>query len=434
MKTKRIFSIIAFVLLIVTLTSVLSGCYSFTYNGISSTSINEKGELIIKYTNGNEQNLGVVVGSDGKDGADGSSTNSGNTVIQGSGADVALAVSKATRSAVSVSAAFKNAFGQESYSSGSGVIYKYNEEVDGYFIITNYHVVYDASLGISQDINVFVYGNEYLDGKMSAKYVGGSLNYDIAVLFVENNDVLKSSSITTAEVYSSNKISIGDTAIAVGNARGEGISATTGVISVDSETLNMTGADEKTQVSFRVMRTDASVNKGNSGGGLFNDKGQLIGIVNAKIIVSGVEGIGYAIPSTVACNVADNIIDNCYGKLNTVVKRALLGITVSVSQSVSVYDPDTGKISIRETVYIVEATSTNLFGANIMANDVIKSIKLDRLEKLEVTRQFHVIDYLLQARVGDTGTLTVERTDENGQTKDVELRFTITEGCIVNYN
>ena len=110
-----------------------------------------------------------------------------------------------------------------------------------------------------------------------------------------------------------------------------------------------------------------------------------------------------------------------------------MGITVSVSESVSVYDPESGKISIKETVYVVEANSTNLFGKDIQANDVIKSIQLDGLEKLEVTRQFYVIDYLLQARVGNKGTLVVERMNDKGEMEEVSLRFTISSESIVNY-
>lgn len=420
---------------------------------IEDTFINEIGELIIVYSNGESKNLGVVVGKDGKDGENGKDGKDGEngkdgadgkdgkdgkdgldgTVSGSTGSNVGASVSKATRSAVSIIAKFVDIFDTESASAGSGVIYKYDEESDGYFIITNYHVVYDSSFGVSDDIRVYLYGNEYAEGAINAKYIGGSLNYDIAVLHIENNDIFKASCAVAVETAPSSTVSIGDTAIAVGNARGEGISATAGVVSVDSESIEMTGADGKTPVTFRVMRTDTPINRGNSGGGLFNDKGQLIGIVNAKIIVEGVEGIGYAIPSTLALNVADNIIDNCYGKSEKTVKRALLGISVSIIESSSVLDPSTGKIGIKEKVYVVQANSNNLFGTQIMANDVIKSIKLDRLEKITVTRQFHVIDYLLQARVNDTGVLTVERETSPGQWEEVELSFTITESCIANY-
>ena len=72
-------------------------------------------------------------------------------------------------------------------------------------------------------------------------------------------------------------------------------------------TVNINGKTE-----MRVIRVDTAVNPGNSGGGLFNSKGELIGIVNAKIISSDVENIGYAIPSSVAINVADNIINHTF--------------------------------------------------------------------------------------------------------------------------
>ena len=438
MKSNRKVLIVAlFVLMMISLTFVLSSCYSASYKGIKETYINSDGELVIVYTNGEKENLGVVAGKDGEDGKDGANGvdgedgkdgqgSQGNITITG-GQNISLATSKATRSAVSVVAYYNDRFSQYA-SSGSGVIYKYEKTTDGYFIITNYHVVYDADNGISNEIYVMLYGNEYSDGFITAEYIGGSLNYDIAVLYIKNDDIIKNSSAVCVDVANSNEVCIGDTAIAVGNARGEGISATTGVISVDSESLEMTGADENTPVTFRVMRTDASVNPGNSGGGLYNEKGELIGIVNAKIIVDGVEGIGYAIPSVVAINVADNIIDNCFKQSNTYVKRALLGITISVSESKSIYNTETGKISIVETVYVVEASSKSLLADSIKANDVIVSIQLEGHEKLVVTRQFHVIDYLLQARVGDTGTLVVLRDGE-----EISLDFTISSTCIANY-
>ena len=97
---------------------------------------------------------------------------------------------------------------------------------------------------------------------------------------------------------------VGSSAIAIGNAQGLGISSTSGVVSVDSEYITMTAADGKTAVAFRVMRVDTAINSGNSGGGMYDDNGNLIGIVNAKIVYDGVENIGYAIPSNGAVSVA----------------------------------------------------------------------------------------------------------------------------------
>ena len=112
-------------------------------------------------------------------------------------------------------------------------------------------------------------------------------------------------------VFDSEMINVGESAIAIGNPEGNGFSTSLGIVSVDSEYIEMTGADGVTNVEFRVMRIDTAVNGGNSGGGLFNSKGELIGIVNAKIQSTTVENIAYAIPSNLAAAVADNIIYHC---------------------------------------------------------------------------------------------------------------------------
>ncbi|MBQ8145611.1 MAG: trypsin-like peptidase domain-containing protein [Clostridia bacterium] len=450
---KRRNRIITFTLisaLILALALIFCSCSDEgTYNGIKSSYINGNGELVLNYTDGTSEVVGVVVGKDGKDGEngldgrdgkdgldgkdgengldgkDGRDGKDGEITVVGEAQSISLAASKAARSAVDVIC---------DEGAGSGVIYKYNEEDDGYFIITNYHVVYSSTAEISESIQILLYGNEYADSLIDASYVGGSMNYDIAILYVENNDLIKDSACVPVSVADSNTVSIGDTSIAIGNSEGYGLSVTSGIVSVDSENLELTAADNKTKIEYRVLRTDTAINHGNSGGGLFNDKGELIGIVNAKSVSTSVEGMGYAIPSTLACNIADNIIDNCYKTDQTCVKRALLGITVSCSKSVSIFDPDTGKISIVETIYVVDTTSTCLFGEGIKANDVIKAIVLDGKEELTVTRQFHVIDYLLQARVGDTGTLTVERiNEETNETEEVKLSFEITNDSIVDY-
>ena len=119
---------------------------------------------------------------------------------------------------------------------GSGVIYQMNRAEGEAFIITNYHVVYDASSntdnGISDDINVYLYGSEETGKAISATYVGGSLYYDIAVLHVSNSELLKASDSCEAEIRDSDNILVGDNAIAIGNAKGYGISASLGIVSV----------------------------------------------------------------------------------------------------------------------------------------------------------------------------------------------------------
>ena len=299
------------------------------------------------------------------------------------------------------------------------------------FIITNYHVVYNASSQtanhISDDITVYLYGSEFLEMGIPATYVGGSLFYDIAVLRVEDSDILKNSDACAVTVADSDKVVVGSTAIAIGNAKGYGISASTGIVSVDSEHLTMLGADDKTTVTFRVMRVDAAVNQGNSGGGLHNTSGDLIGIVNAKTIADGVEGIGYAIPSNIAVSVANNIIDYCYGTDTESVQRALLGITLGIADSKAVYDAETGMFTIEETVIVQAVNAGALADGLLKEGDVLVSAAINGNAK-EITRQFHMIDMSLDMRVGDIITMNVLRDGE-----EFAVNITLTEDCLTAY-
>ena len=189
----------------------------------------------------------------------------------------------------------------------------------------------------------------------------------------------------------------------------------------------MTAADGSTTVSFRVMRTDTAVNSGNSGGGLYDDEGNLIGIVNAKIVDDGVENIGYAIPSNIAVSIAENIIDYCYVTEEERVQRALLGITVSTSDSKAVYNSETGSFTIEETVSVYEVTEGSLADGILQAEDVLVSATLNG-EVTEITRQYHIIDMMLDVRVGDVVILNILR---GGEEKTVSI--TISEGCLTEY-
>jgi len=453
---RKICSFVCVICLLLSFSFTLSSCNSNDAVGIENAQINENGELVLTYSDGTEQNLGVVVGKDGADGTngvdgkdgvngqDGTDGADGSLNITANGSSIPAASSKGLRSAVSIVCNFQATVQQggwhpgsgstttKDYSSeGSGVIYKMDKAEGDAFIITNYHVVYDASSntenGISNDISVYLYGSEIEEKAIEATYVGGSLYYDIAVLRIEDSEILKESSACEVDVADSDKIVVGDGAIAIGNAQGLGISSTSGVVSVDSEHITMTAADGKTEVSFRVMRVDTAINSGNSGGGLYNDEGNLIGIVNAKIVYDGVENIGYAIPSNVAVSIAENIIDYCYGTDTERVQRALLGITVITSDSKSVYDSTTGLVSIEETVSVYEVSSGSIADGVLQAADILVSATVDG-NTTDITRQYHIIDMMLDVRVGDVVTLQILRA---GEEKTVNI--TITENCLTAY-
>ena len=304
---------------------------------------------------------------------------------------------------------------------GAGVIYKLDKENGDAYIITNYHVVYYHQSAqpnyISDKISVYLYGQEYSKYKIDATYVGGSMKYDIAVLKVENSDVIRQSAAMAASFADSNTVSVLETAIAIGNPEADGISATVGHVNVDSETIQITASDNLSKIAMRVMRLDAAVNSGNSGGGLYNVNGDLIGIVNAKMSSSSIDNIAYAIPSNIVKYVTDNIIYYCDGKDAESVYRYFMGITTGALDAYTVYDTETGKIHKMEKVIVSEIASDAAVKDVLAVGDVINSITIDGT-KYEVTRTFHVVDVMLNARADSTVTLNITR---NGTTADVTI-------------
>ena len=333
-----------------------------------------------------------------------------------------VAIHKALLSAVDIISTFNvrntvtNVI-EDGHSAGSGVIYSLDKENGNAIVLTNYHVVYNAGAyglnKIAKSIKLYLFGSELEAYAIPATYVGGSLTYDIAVLSIENSEVLKNSAATAVTIKDSNLISVGETAIVIGNSDGAGISATVGRISVDSEYITMKGADEVTTVTFRSIRIDAAVNPGNSGGGLYNAAGELIGIVNAKTVKEDVEGMAYAVPSTIAVNVAENIMWNATGG-RTGVSKGLMGVQVKANESKAVYDEQTQKVKIVETVTVDMVTEGALVDGVLQPGDVFVSIEHNGVISY-CTRMFIVVDYMLKVRPGDQITVTFIRNGETMQ-------------------
>lgn len=313
---------------------------------------------------------------------------------------------------------------------GSGVIIDLDKENGNATVITNYHVIYDGDAdtetGISDSIYLYLYGsiNAYStktnkdeggDG-MKAKFLGGSMDYDVAVLEIEGSDVLKESIAEEANIGDSKQVSIGEKVFAIGNPEGAGISVTEGALSVDSEYIYMESTDGGRNVRYRVMRTDAAINHGNSGGALFNARGELIGITNAKSTAEDVDNMGYALPIDQVMAVAENALANG-GK----VKRAYLGVELLVTDSVVTIDETRGLV-VEETVTVsADAKQGEAAGGKLYEGDVLTLARIGNGETVRITRLYQISDLLLQIRSGDTLTLTVVR---NGQDHTVQIWFT----------
>lgn len=299
---------------------------------------------------------------------------------------------------------------EESPSSGAGVFYKLDKEKGDAYIITNYHVVYDATEGLCKNISVYLFGMELQRYAVSATCIGGSVTYDIAVLKVEGSEIIKNSTAAQITMGNSDDVCVFDTVYAVGNPKAEGIAANKGIVSVVSEYLSLTGADN-TEVELRVMRIDAAVNSGNSGGGLYNEDGELIGIVCAKRVGSDVDDMGYAIPSNLVKALVNNILDNCDGVTNLQIMRPLLGIEITAKTMGVVIDPETGDIKKASVVEISNVFDTCPLKGKLQIGDVITSVSVNGVS-ITPTQIYHVTDHMMNGRVGDKVITTVQRGEE----------------------
>ncbi len=417
---KKILVGISLILAIVISAGALSSCVGFDLYDGDYVTRDELDDLL------DDRMLGEITVEGGD--------NYNVTIDGGGGEDLSLA-SVALLSSVSVHCLFTSGSGYNttmSASHGSGVIYQLDKTAGDAIIITNYHVVYNSSSGISKNITVNLYGQEHSDYDISATYVGGSMYYDIAVLRVDGSEIIARSNAVAAKVANSDEVCVLDTAIAIGNAAGEGISATAGHVNVDSEDIIISfnvGSYSK-QVQLRVMRIDTAVNSGNSGGGLFNERGELIGIVNAKMIDSAddnIDNIGYAIPSNVAKYVVDNVLYYCLDTDKTAVYRCILGITVTAAEMYTEYDLDSGRVYKCERVAVSTVNKGSAADGRLAKGDIINSITIDG-KTYEVSRIHNVVDVMLNARVGSTVSMNVTRG-----TATLDITLDITEDLLTEY-
>lgn len=347
--------------------------------------------------------------------------------IENNGNGNLTSAAKAVLSSVRVIANHKRYYsytgGTKSYSAeGAGTIYRLDKTTGSAYIITNFHVVYDSSSNtsnhVSSDINLRLYGMEDEKYNIPATYVGGSMTLDLAVLKVERSSILANSCAMAVTMADSDDVSILDTAIAVGNPASGGLSATVGCINVDGEYITMTAADGTTAISLRLFRIDTAVNSGNSGGGLYNDRGELIGVVNAKLSSSTIDSIGYAIPSNVAKFAADNIIKYCNGTSLENPYKYFIGISMDRAEYYTEYDKDTGKVHKLEKVKISSVTQGSVSDGLFVVGDVIKKITIDGKE-YEIDRMYQVIDCMYSVYENSTLVITVEHAD--GTTADITV-------------
>lgn len=263
---------------------------------------------------------------------------------------------------------------------GSGVIIS----SDGY-IVTNNHVIDGASKITVKTKD----GTEY-----AATLLGTDAKTDLAVLKIDAQNLI------AATYGTSSNLVVGESVVAIGNPLGElGGTVTNGIISALDRDIDIDGQ------KMKLLQTNASVNPGNSGGGLFDANGTLVGIVNAKSSGSGIEGLGFAIPIDTARPIIEEIIENGY-----VSGRVDIGMTfIDVDeQAAYMYRLSSGGVYVSEV-----SRNSAAENAGIRSGDQIKAI-----DGKEITSVDQLEELLDNHKVGDQLTLTVQR---GGKTADVEI-------------
>ena len=235
-------------------------------------------------------------------------------VIDSSGSPVSAIATKVNKSIVGVKVTFNSQdfFTGSSVGTGegSGIIIK----SDGY-IMTNNHVIADSinsTTGVqSSTSKIEIILPSDINKTYTAKIIGRDEKTDLAVLKID------ATGLPAAELGDSNALKVGELAVAIGNPGGLDYmgSVTVGVISG----LNRTISPE--DPTLKLIQTDAAINPGNSGGALVNSKGQVIGINSAKIVATGFEGLGFAIPINTAKSIVESLLTSGY-----VTGRPFLGV------------------------------------------------------------------------------------------------------------
>ena len=278
-----------------------------------------------------------------------------------------------------------NYFGREQYTegAGSGIIISKNDT--DILILTNNHVVDDASELSVQFINEKSY---------DAKIIGTSERKDIAVISVplKNIDSETLKQIKIATMGDSEKLKVGNGIIAIGNALGYGQSVTTGVVSAIDREVSL---DKYTS---KMIQIDAAINGGNSGGALLNSKGEVVGINSAKYSSNAfdssasIEGMGFAIPIS---DVSELITALMNGEEDSSPTIGIEGYII---------DDDTGKSYNMPTGFYV---SNIVSGSGADKSDLEIGNIITKINGDKVTDLSDIQDVLYKLKKGDKVTLTV---------------------------
>lgn len=309
-----------------------------------------------------------------------------------SSSNVASVVNEVMPSVVSITSTIQSSnyygFGtQESEGAGSGFIVAKTK--DNLMIATNNHVVSDATsltVGFADDTTA------------KATVVGTDSSADLAVISVKIKDIKDStaSKIKVATLGSSDDLKVGEEVVAIGNALGYGQSVTTGVVSAKNREVSLTDG------TMNLLQTDAAINPGNSGGVLINMDGQVVGINNAKLEDTSVEGMGYAIPITTAKTILTDLMNASSVSTKDAAFLGVVGRDINESYS--------SALGIPSGIYVSQVVSGSpAEKAGISAGDVIT-----KFEGNNVSTMSGLKEKLALKKANTKVKITFKRANQSG--------------------
>lgn len=337
-----------------------------------------------------------------------SGTTSAKSEISSSGSsssssNVASVVNEVMPSVVSITSTIQSSnyygFGtQESEGAGSGFIVAKTK--DNLMIATNNHVVSDATsltVGFADDTTA------------KATVVGTDSSADLAVISVKIKDIKDStaSKIKVATLGSSDDLKVGEEVVAIGNALGYGQSVTTGVVSAKNREVSLTDG------TMNLLQTDAAINPGNSGGVLINMDGQVVGINNAKLEDTSVEGMGYAIPITTAKTILTDLMNASSVSTKDAAFLGVVGRDINESYS--------SALGIPSGIYVSQVVSGSpAEKAGISAGDVIT-----KFEGNNVSTMSGLKEKLALKKANTKVKITFKRANQSGTYEEKTVTVTL---------
>lgn len=320
-----------------------------------------------------------------------------------SSSNVASVVNEVMPSVVSITSTIQSSnyygFGtQESEGAGSGFIVAKTK--DNLMIATNNHVVSDATsltVGFADDTTA------------KATVVGTDSSADLAVISVKIKDIKDStaSKIKVATLGSSDDLKVGEEVVAIGNALGYGQSVTTGVVSAKNREISLTDG------TMNLLQTDAAINPGNSGGVLINMDGQVVGINNAKLEDTSVEGMGYAIPITTAKTILTDLMNASSVSTKDAAFLGVVGRDINESYS--------SALGIPSGIYVSQVVSGSpAEKAGISAGDVIT-----KFEGNNVSTMSGLKEKLALKKANTKVKITFKRANQSGTYEEKTVTVTL---------